>query len=85
LTGSWFWDEPYFLGGSDSTARKGKKLVRDARGTFLDIRENWGAGHAAGVQFLMADGSVRLQPYSITPAQLSALLSPSGGEVPSEI
>jgi prepilin-type N-terminal cleavage/methylation domain-containing protein len=58
LTGSWYWDEPYFLGGSDSTARKGKKILRDARGTFLEIRENWGSSHPAGAGFLMGDGSV---------------------------
>jgi prepilin-type N-terminal cleavage/methylation domain-containing protein len=64
LTGSWYWDEPYFLGGSDSTARKGTKTIRDARGTFLEIRENWGSPHSAGVNFLRADGSGYLRSYS---------------------
>jgi hypothetical protein len=59
LTGSWYWDEPYYLGGSDSTARKGKKIIKDARGTFLEIREIWGSGHPAGAGFLMGDGSVK--------------------------
>ncbi len=81
LTGSWYWDEPYFLGGSDSTARKGTKLVRDTQGTFLEIRENWGSSHPSGVNFLMADGSVRLMDYSTPPSKLLAYLTPAGGEV----
>ena len=81
LTGSWYWDEPYFLGGSDSTARKGTKLVRDARGTFLKIRENWGGPHSGGVVFLRADGSAYLAAYTMSEATLLALLTPDGGEV----
>ncbi len=84
LTGSWYWDEPYFLGGSDSTTRKGTKLVRDSRGTFLKIRENWGSAHSAGVVFLRADGSAYLASYSIAESALLALLTPNGGEVVSE-
>jgi len=81
MSGSWYWDEPYFLGGSDSTARKGTKMVRDAKGTFLEIRENWGSGHSSGVNFLMADGSVRIINYSVTPSRLLGYLTPAGGEV----
>jgi len=81
LTGSWYWDEPYFLGGSDSTARKGTKFVPDARGTFLAIRENWGSGHPGGCNFLFADGSVRNVSYSTSSDRLLAMLTPSGGEV----
>ena len=84
LTGSWYWDEPYFLGGSDSTARKGTKIVRDARGTFLKIRENWGGPHSGGVVFLRADGSTYLAAYSMSESTLLALLTPDGGEVVSE-
>ena len=85
LTGSWYWDEPYFLGGSDSTARKGKKIVRDARGTFLEIRENWGSSHSGGVNFLFADGSVRTINNSTSPERLLAYLTPAGGEVVPEL
>jgi prepilin-type N-terminal cleavage/methylation domain-containing protein/prepilin-type processing-associated H-X9-DG protein len=84
LTGSWYWDEPYFLGGSDSTARKGNNLVRDARGTFLEIRENWGSGHTTQCNFLFADGSVRTISYSTPPNRLQALLTPAGGEAVTE-
>ena len=34
-TGSWYWDEPFFLGGSDSTSRKGNVLLRDNQGRLL--------------------------------------------------
>ncbi len=47
-TGSWFWDEPFFLGGSDSTSRKGNVVMADARGSYLTARENWGSPHPAG-------------------------------------
>lgn len=80
-TGSWYWDEPYFLGGSDSTARRGNKLYRDARGNFLEIRSHWGSGHPGGCNFLMVDGSVRLIAFAVTPDSLTAYLTPSGGEV----
>ncbi|MGL4552847.1 MAG: DUF1559 domain-containing protein [Gemmataceae bacterium] len=80
LTGSWYWDEPYFSGGSDSTARKGVGLVRDARGSFLSIRENWGGPHPGGVQFVLVDGSARTVAFTTGPSFLTALLTPDGGE-----
>jgi prepilin-type N-terminal cleavage/methylation domain-containing protein/prepilin-type processing-associated H-X9-DG protein len=85
LSASWYWDEPYFLGGSDSTARKGAKMMRDAHGTFLEIRENWGAGHPGGTSFLFADGSVRTVSYSTKPEQLVAYLTPTDGEPVSDL
>ena len=79
-TGTWFWDEPYFLGGSDSTSRKGTRVMRDAPGIALPARDNWGAAHTAGAQFVFADGSVHLIPFA-TPAQIMlGLLTPAGGE-----
>jgi prepilin-type processing-associated H-X9-DG protein len=80
-TGTWYWDEPFFVGGSGGTARWGTTLVRDAPGIALAARGNWGSPHAAGVQFLFADGSVRLLDYSTPSATLTALLTPQGGEV----
>jgi type II secretory pathway pseudopilin PulG len=80
-TGSWYWDEPFFLGGSDSTSRKGDGLIRDRRGDFLDARENWGSLHAAGPQFVFADGAVHAVPYGTPPAVVRALRTPAGGEV----
>jgi len=81
LAGSWYWDEPFFLGGSDSTSRKGDGLVQDRPGDFLAARENWGSPHPAGVQFLFADGSVHLIPYGTPSATIRALMTPRGGEV----
>jgi prepilin-type processing-associated H-X9-DG protein len=80
-TGSWYWDEPFFLGGSDSTSRKGTSIMRDARGTFLKVRENWGSAHRSGAQFLFADGSIHTLDYELSPELVLALLTPSGGEI----
>jgi prepilin-type N-terminal cleavage/methylation domain-containing protein/prepilin-type processing-associated H-X9-DG protein len=77
----WWWDEPFFLGGSDSTSRKGSQVLRDAPGVALQTRENWGSAHPGGAQFVFADGSVRPVPYSTPPAVVRALMTPSSGEV----
>ena len=78
----WFWDEPYFTGGSDSTARKGDLVLKDsiAMDVALSFRENWGAAHTGGANFCFADGSVRNIPFAIPPGSVRALLSPQGGE-----
>ncbi len=82
-TGSWFWDEPFFTGGSDSTARKGNLLFKDSKA--LDdgekYRENWGAAHSAGINALFADGSVRRLRFDAPAAVVAALMTPNGGEV----
>jgi prepilin-type N-terminal cleavage/methylation domain-containing protein/prepilin-type processing-associated H-X9-DG protein len=78
-TGTWFWDEPFFIGGSASTARDGNQVLRDARGVVFF--SNWGSAHAGGSQFLFADGSVRLVPYGVRPETVKAFLTPNGGEV----
>ena len=79
--GSWYWDEPFFLGGSDSTSRKGSGLVIDRRGDYAAARENWGSPHPAGSQFLFADGSVHLIAWGTSPQTVQALMTPNGGEV----
>ena len=80
-TGTWYWDEPYFLGGSGGTQRWGLNVLPDAPNMGLAFRYNWGSAHENGANFLFADGSVRIVPYSTSPIQLSALLTPNGGEV----
>ena len=80
-TGTWYWDEPYFLGGSDSTSRKGTNVLRDAPGIALQARENWGAAHTAGAQFVFADGSTHFLPFGTSPQIVLGLLTPAGGEV----
>lgn len=75
---SWYWDEPFFVGGSRGTTRDGVLLMRDGPGNRF--KQNWGANHSAGVNFLFTDGSVRRIQYN-TPFQIMAgVLSPSGGE-----
>ena len=52
---TWYWDEPFFLGGLGSTARRGLGLVRDVPGN--DYKKSWGSAHPGGVQFLFGDGA----------------------------
>ncbi|HWG45901.1 MAG TPA: DUF1559 domain-containing protein [Gemmataceae bacterium] len=89
---SWYWDEPFFLGGSKGTSRGGLALLRDGRGRWLQdgiwhghwednpFKENWGSAHISGVQFLFGDGAVRLLSRTTDEATLSALLTPDGRE-----
>lgn len=76
---NWYWDEPYFLGGSKGTSRGGLGLVPDRPG--IPHKENWGSGHTGGVYFLFGDGGVRLVPFGLQADKLAALLTPDGGEV----
>lgn len=80
-TGTWYWDEPFFLGGSDSTSRKGNFLIADQPGSFLQVRENWGSPHRSGAQFVFADGSVHSVPFATSPNIVTALMTPAGGEI----
>jgi prepilin-type N-terminal cleavage/methylation domain-containing protein/prepilin-type processing-associated H-X9-DG protein len=75
---SWYWDEPFFLGGSKGTSRGGLAILSDGRG--IPYKENWGAAHTGGAQFLFGDGSVRLLSFQTDLALMAALLSPDGGE-----
>ncbi|MHB1423823.1 MAG: DUF1559 family PulG-like putative transporter [Gemmataceae bacterium] len=81
-TGTWYWDEPYFTGGSDGTVRNGSIVQQDSRGLEKGrlFRWNWGSPHTGGAQFLFADGSVRPVLYAAPPKVVAALLTPSGGE-----
>ncbi|HVS37548.1 MAG TPA: DUF1559 domain-containing protein [Gemmataceae bacterium] len=80
LSGSWYWDEPFYLGGSYGTTRVGDGLVRDMPGDYVQARDNWGSAHPGGVQFLFADGSVHLIPYGTSAQTIQALMTPAGGE-----
>jgi prepilin-type N-terminal cleavage/methylation domain-containing protein len=80
-SGSWYWDEPFFLGGSNSTSRSGNRLIRDRAGDYAAARENWGSSHSSGPQFVFADGAVHSIPYATLPAVVTALMTPGGGEV----
>jgi prepilin-type N-terminal cleavage/methylation domain-containing protein/prepilin-type processing-associated H-X9-DG protein len=83
-SGTWFFDEPFFAGGSQGTQRFGKTLggkilVRDNRSD--DFVDNWGSAHPSRAQFLFADGSVRAIQYGTEQSTLKALMTPAGGEV----
>ena len=75
----WFFDEPFFLGGSHGTVRTGPVLLLDWPGLLSGDR--WGSAHPAGAQFLFGDGSVRLLAFQTPGRTLSSLMSPGGGEV----
>jgi prepilin-type N-terminal cleavage/methylation domain-containing protein/prepilin-type processing-associated H-X9-DG protein len=82
-TGTWYFDEPFFLGGpglfpGSGTLRFGGMIVRDS--PSCEFQNNWGSSHPAGAQFLFADGSVRSLEYSTPPDVVNALLTPAGGE-----
>jgi prepilin-type N-terminal cleavage/methylation domain-containing protein/prepilin-type processing-associated H-X9-DG protein len=79
-TGSWFWDEPFFVGGSGGTMRLESQVLHDVA-SGLAFRQNWGSAHTAGAQFLFADGSVHLIPFGTDPNLVNALRTPAGGEV----
>jgi type II secretory pathway pseudopilin PulG len=76
---TWYFDEPYFLGGSQGTQRSGSLLLPDRPG--IPFQDNWGSGHVGGTQFLLADGSVRPIAYAVSSTMIRALLTPNGGEV----
>ncbi len=87
LRPSWYWDEPYFLGGSGGTQRgkgpiagDGTQVLRDSPDMGLAYRYNWGSRHPSGAEFVFLDGSVRTVPYGINPTLLKALMTPDGGE-----
>jgi prepilin-type N-terminal cleavage/methylation domain-containing protein len=78
-TGSWYWAEPVFSGGSGGTARWGTAVIPDGIGTSFPT--NWGSAHTADVLFLFGDSSVRPLSFGVDGSVMSALLSPAGGEV----
>ena len=78
-TGSWYYDEPLVLGLNDSIRRYGVKIVKDSPTAIF--QGNWGSSHNAGASFVFADASVHTLRYDLTEAIVTALLTPSGGEV----
>lgn len=85
-SGTWYWDEPFFTGGSDGTVRSGTRVLQDSRAleNGLQFRWNWGSSHTVGAQCVFADGSVRSVLYATPQAVVAVLLTPSGGEAVSD-
>jgi prepilin-type N-terminal cleavage/methylation domain-containing protein/prepilin-type processing-associated H-X9-DG protein len=79
-TPTWWWDEPFFAGGSGGTMRGGNRVLPDALCVTADFRDQWGSPHPGGAQFLFADAGVRTIPFGPPAKVVSALLSPAGGE-----
>lgn len=77
-TGAWYWDEPFLLGGSYATARRGIDVLPDLYG--IAYHDNWGSAHTTIAHFGFADGSVRRIRHGAPPSLMRALLSPAGGE-----
>jgi prepilin-type N-terminal cleavage/methylation domain-containing protein/prepilin-type processing-associated H-X9-DG protein len=77
-TGSWYYDEPFFVGGSYGTWRWGRLIVRDS--PSCELWNNWGSKHSAGAQFVFVDGSVHSLQFNTSANVIGALLTPNGGE-----
>jgi prepilin-type processing-associated H-X9-DG protein len=85
ISGTWYWDEPFFLGGSQGTQRSGRFVLKDDMSMDRRFRFNWGSAHSGGANFLYADGSVRLIPHGTESSSVHAFMTPMGGEVNQEI
>jgi len=80
-SGTWYWVEPFFTGGSNGTQRGGSLIVHDSPEMGLLFRDNWGSAHLNGAQFAFADGSVRTLSFLTSGDVVHALLTPAGGEI----
>ncbi len=76
---SWYFDEPFFLGGSGGTARKGVAILAD--GATKGYKQNWGSAHAKSAHFLFADGSVRDLAFDTPWSIMAAQLIPNDGDL----
>ncbi len=75
---SWYWDEPFWLGGSKGTVRGGLRILHD--GVGIEFRDNWGSQHDGGAHFVFADGHVQFVTTSVDWKLMSAALTIHGGE-----
>ncbi|WP_460183848.1 DUF1559 family PulG-like putative transporter [Thermopirellula anaerolimosa] len=79
LTGTWYFDEPFFAGGSVGTARSGTKVLPDKYG--VNFQNHWGSAHPGACNFLFADGHVTGISYTVEPKVVESLMTPNGNEV----
>ncbi len=95
-TGSWYWDEPYVMGGTGGVGRCGDELYTDIQlNAFPDRASgpgwsdggdscgggNWGSPSAGGPLLAFGDGSVRSLRYSTPPAMVRLMIRPADGQV----
>ena len=70
---SWFYDEPYWIGGSNGTVRMLAVLGRDE--SLDKVNHGWGAAHVTSATFGIADGSVTRLTFEVDEQILKDLLS----------
>jgi prepilin-type N-terminal cleavage/methylation domain-containing protein/prepilin-type processing-associated H-X9-DG protein len=80
-SGSWYWNQPVFSGGSGGTARMGTYIYQDRIFSGFEFADHWGSAHPSGFQVLFGDGSVRTISYTIRNTEFLKMLTPDGGEV----
>jgi prepilin-type N-terminal cleavage/methylation domain-containing protein len=73
---TWYWDEPFFIGGSGGTQRFGVVVVSDSHARFPFQQDAWGAGHSGGINTLFGDNSVRQLSFRTKWSTVIGLLSP---------
>lgn len=78
LTGTWYFDEPFFAGGSAGTSRSGTKVLQDKYG--VNFQDHWGSAHPGTCNFLFADGHVVGISYTVDRKVVEALMTPGGRE-----
>ncbi|TWT76178.1 putative major pilin subunit [Planctomycetes bacterium CA13] len=79
LATSWYWDEPFWVGGSKGTARSGTEILIDNVG--VPFRHNWGSSHPNGAVFVMADSSTRCLTRSTDKELMAAWMTPAAHDM----
>lgn len=82
LSGTWYFDEPFFTGGAAGTARFGTLVFRDAPG--VNFQNNWGSAHPGICNALFCDGHVGGLPFTTEQKTVQAILTPNGKELVAE-
>jgi prepilin-type N-terminal cleavage/methylation domain-containing protein len=76
---SWYYDEPFFLGGSQGTARTGLEVLADGPG--IKYKANWGSAHVSVALFLFGDAAVRGIAFGSPWTVMAPQLVPNDGDV----
>ncbi len=73
-SGSWYWDEPIYIGGSKGTVRGRPVVVQDGHG--IDYKDSRGSAHPSTAHFLYSDGHVETISLAVDREVLAAKLTP---------